>query len=187
MVTENITITPSEGTGGGAWADLEAGAYAAMLTAYETAPASTMYPDSGPRLKLSFALPDELDEDEKPVTLFHYVTQKLVTGAKQSNLWVIAEALGKTPQPGVPFQINDLVGLSCQVVVNVKDTQNGPRPFISNVLPAKKAGKAPAPGAPGRAEAAADVCKVEGCGGVVDRYTPRGTPLCAAHTAEDLG
>lgn len=179
MTTDvDLTITPSEGSGG-AWAELEAGSYNAVLAAIEPVGPSTMYPDSGDRLKLTFSLPEEIDDETgAPITLFYYCTQKLTTGQKQSNLWKVAEALGSTPQIGKPFALGSLIGKPCQVTVNIKDTLTGPRPFVAMVMPPRK-GRGAAPPAP--APAADEICCVPKCGQAVSIYDEDGTPFCQKH------
>lgn len=174
-------LTPTEGQSG-AWAELEPGVYDATLTAIEDVGVSPAFPDSGPRFRIVYTLDGMEDDDGQPVKMFDWCSQKLTTGAKQSNLWKLTEALGVPPQKGVPYDVEaQLVGKRCQVVINTKDTQNGPRPGIASILPPKK-GAAPAAAAP--QPVAQDVCKV--CGGPLDKYTKSGTPLCANHTADDL-
>lgn len=177
-------LTPTEGQSG-AWADLEPGVYEATLTAIEDVGVSAAYPDSGPRFRLVYTLDGVMDEEGKPVTMFSWCSQKLTTGAKQSNLWALAETLGAPPQKGVPYDVEaQLAGKRCQVVVNLKDTQNGPRPGIANVLPPRKGpAGAMAAAAPPAAPAADDVCGVPGCGKPLARYDDKGIPLCEGHSA----
>lgn len=181
MTTETeLVITPSEGSGG-AWADLEAGSYNATLKGAEGVGPSTLYPDSGERLKLTFSLTDEIDEETNAaIELFYYVTQKLTTGVKQSNLWKVAEALGTPPEIGKPFAIGSLIGKSCQVTVNIKDTTAGPRPFVAMIMPARKATKAAAQAA-APADDVAVVCCVPKCGKPVHVFDDEGTPFCEKH------
>lgn len=176
-------LTPTEGTSG-AWADLEPGVYDATLTDIEDIGVSPAYPESGPRFRLVYTLGGMQDEEGKPVTMFAWCSQKLTTGAKQSNLWTLAETLGAPPQKGVPYDVHaQLIGKPCQVVINIKDGASGPRPQVANVLPAKRNGAVAASRPQGEA---ADVCRVTGCGQPLARYTAGGTPLCASHTADDL-
>ena len=181
---QDIVLTPVEGSSG-AWAALEAGVYAARVKEIEDVGISEMYPADGPRLKFTFELPDELDDQNMPITLFKWCSQKLTTGQKPSNLWKWAEALGAAPQKGVPFAVSQLVGKACQIVIEVKQLPDGDtRPQIATLLPAKAGKRAPlaqrvAAAPVGGPEEAADLCVV--CDAPATRYTATGKPLCEAH------
>jgi hypothetical protein len=179
----DILIQPSTGTG--AWADVEAGSYDAVIDIMEDAGISTMYPDDGPQLKISFALVSELDEDGNPIILNRWISQKW---SDKSNLFKLAVACGLQPDASLPFQVSTLEGGECQIVVEIKNPgTDKQRPGISTFLPRQKAkaGK-PRPAAAKPASEAGSTCAVEGCKAEVDKYTSRGTPLCASHTADDL-
>src|SRR5262245_13319506 len=118
MPATNV-ITPSEG-GSGAWAELQPAAYRAEVTDIEDVGVSELYPSDGPRLKFTFSLLDEPDDEGQPITLFKWCSQKITTGAKPSNLWKWAEALGAAPIVGQPFAVSQLIGRECQVVVEMK-------------------------------------------------------------------
>lgn len=187
--TDDFVLTPSEG-GSRAWADVKAGVYRAWVDEIKDVGISEMYPADGPRFEITFALLDERDEEGLAVTLRTWCSQKMTTGKMESNLWKWATALGAAPKVNVPFRVADLLKRECQIVVEIKNAgTDKARPKITNVLPAAPGSEArpsaPATAAP-VATAPADTCKVEGCGGVVDKYTLRGTPLCVAHTSEDL-
>lgn len=177
MTTDNITITPKEG-GSGAWSELDPGAYRAVVDGIEDVGISDVFPADGPRLKFTFALLDENDENGAPITLFKWCSQKLTTGNKQSNLWKWATALGVTPVIGQPFAVSALKDRECQVVIAMKAGQDGQeRPAIESILPPQKAA-----GRRAAAPAAAppdDVCVV--CDAPVEFYTTTGKPVCAKH------
>jgi len=187
-MTDTI-ITPTE-SASGAWAELQPGVYRAVVDDIEDVGISEVYPNDGPRLRFTFALLDERDEDGNPITLYKWCSQKLTTGQKQSNLWRWATALGCPPQMGVPFAVSQLKGRECQVVIALKPRQNGePLPAIENIIPAQRqAAPARARGAaaPGVRQKAEETCAVAGCQGVVDKYTKGGKPLCAEHEPDDL-
>lgn len=183
-------ITPTEGSSG-EWANLAPGAYRAVLDNIEDVGVSMLYPADGPRFEMTFALMDARDSDGNAITMKRWCSQKLTTGKMQSNLWSWAVALGLPPVVGQPFSPSQLMGRECQVVIEIKQKQDGTsRPQIGSILPPMAAPAATAQAARGpigAAAAAGDVCKVAGCGLAVVTYTPRGTPLCGTHTAEDLG
>ena len=136
MTTEHgpMTLTPSEG-GSAAWASLTAGIYPAVLTEITDEGVSTAYPEAGPRYKLTFTLSEISDDEGNPIALYRWVSQKLTLGAKPSKLTEFATALGLPPVVGQPYAVDRLIGRHCQLFVNLKETPNGTRPFIADVLP----------------------------------------------------
>jgi hypothetical protein len=184
------TINPSEGASG-AWADLAAGIYAADIKDVTVDAPSSMFPDSGPRFKWVFSLPDEADgETGEAVELHYWTSQKLTDGAKRSKFWTLALAAGLEPTQGVPFDPDGLIGKSVQLMVNVVDGQRGPRPVIVEVIPPKVGGavkapaaspKAPAPVAGGAEIPKDEQCDVPNCGNEMARYDDNGTALCKKH------
>jgi hypothetical protein len=178
---QDIVLTPTEGSSG-AWAALEAGVYAATVQDIEDVGISDRFPADGPRLKFTFALTDELDDSNAPVTLYKWCSQKMTTGEKPSNLWKWAEALGSAPQKGVPFAVSQLRGKACQVVVEIKGVGDDARPNISSILPAKAGKRAPLAqrvAAPEPDAEAVGPCVV--CDATGTQYTDKGKPVCAAH------
>lgn len=176
------TIIPGEGNSG-AWAELKAGMYAATLASIEDAGISTMYPADGPRYKLGFEMTGLKDDNGDPIVLHKWVSQKITDGKMQSNLLKYAQALGLPPVKGQPYRVKELIGRPCQVFVNVKDSEQGPRPFVAEVVPANNM---PGPAAAAAPAPLADICRVEGCEAERTKFTAKATPLCDAHTAEDL-
>jgi hypothetical protein len=181
------TINPSEGASG-AWADLKAGIYAADIKDVSIDAPSSMFPDSGPRFKWVFSLPEELDsESGEGVELHYWTSQKLTDGAKRSKFWTLALAAGLEPTQGVPFDPDGLIGKSVQLMVNVVDGQRGPRPVIVEVIPPKVAAGVKANGGPPKAPpapvagASDEVCALPGCGRPVSKYDEDGVPLCTKH------
>jgi len=189
-----ITITQSEGMSG-AWAAVNAGVYEAEIANIEEAPASTVFPDSGPRLKIVFALPAELDDNGAPVQFFHFVTQKLTVSPKKSNLWKVCEALGMDPTGGVNTE--QLIGLRARVVISIKGEGEQSRPVITDVWapteqPAPTGSGLRGKGAPQQQRTAAPapqaveqpdklVCEVPRCGREAFSYDNNGAALCPQH------
>jgi hypothetical protein len=129
----NLTIQPTEPAADGAWANVPAGLHQATITSIEQAEASSMYPDDGPRFKIFFALPQFLDEDNKPVVLHGYCSQKLNAKTK---LWKWLTQLGYPLQPGGPqFNLAQLVQRPVTITVSIADSENGPRPKVTDLWP----------------------------------------------------
>ena len=179
------TITGSAG-GSAAWAELEADTYNAVIESYEDAGPSKFDPDKN-QFQFTYAL-EEKDAEGVAITLRQWVNQVL---SPKSNLAAIIQATGLEWEPGRPFDLDTLVGKPVRLMVNVKDTENGKRPFIAEVI-APKGAKAAATPAAGKGsnvrveDGTPEICAVEACGGALDHYSKGGRPLCESHTADDL-
>jgi len=143
--------------------DLEAGVYKASL-----AELTTEDGQYGPQAKFVFALDGITAEDGSPGRLWAWSSFKL-TPATKLHRWVLALG-GKRPIPGQQYNLSALIGAHCRVLVELKETDDGPRPRVHEVMPAVKAAKA---------TASADGCSQ--CGEPVEVYAPDGTPYCMAH------
>lgn len=177
------TITGSAG-GSAAWAELEADTYSATIESYEDAGPSKFDPDKN-QFQFTYAL-DMVDENGAPITLRQWVNQVL---SPKSNLAAIIQATGLEWEPGRPFDLDTLVGKPVRLMVNVKDTENGKRPFIAEVVPPKGAASSKPAAGKGNVrveDGTPEICAVEACGGALDKYSKGGRPLCESHTADDL-
>lgn len=136
----------------------------------------------GPQYKFVFELVGQTKDDGSPIKQWGWASQTLTPLSKLFK-WVSAID-GKMPPMGVAFDIDSMIGKSCQVFVNNVDGPTGPKLKIVDVLgPKKRAAAAP----PAAARPATEtICAVKGCGGEVDKYTSSGTALCVGHTADDL-
>lgn len=177
MTTDlDIEIQPSAGSG--AWAEIEAGSYNAIVDSIEDTGVSSAFPDSGPQLKFGFALEDELDDDGNMIVLNRWLSQKW---SEKSNLFKLAMACGLQPDPSVAFKVSTLKGQKCQVVVERKNIgQLNERPGITAFMPRQKARGAASRRAAAAAtpEAASDLGPCVLCGDPATRYTGKGKPIC---------
>ena len=180
---DELTIQPTVASG--AWAEVEAGAYNAVIDSIEDTGISPQYPDSGPQLKIGFALVDQPDENGNPVVLNRWISQKW---SEKSNLFLLARACGLATDPSEPFKVSSLRFAECQVVVVRKNAgKENERPGIETFLPrqkAKAAAKAPlaqrlAPKAAEEAESDVGPCVV--CDAPGTAFTSKGKPVCEAH------
>lgn len=180
MTTDtDIVIEPSAGSG--AWAEVEAGSYDAIIDTIEDTGVSAAFPDSGPQLKFGFALENELDEDGNMIVLNRWISQKW---SEKSNLFKLAMACGLQPDLGAAFHVSTLKGQRCQVVVERKNLgQPNERPGITSFMPRQKS-RQPARAAAHKAPAAAVEPAADGlgpcvlCGEPAARYTGKGQPIC---------
>lgn len=182
-----LTGKDDSGTGA-AWAQLPIGIYAATLTS--VAEVDNRFEPGEKRVEFIFSLEDEADEEGNPIELRYWVNATL---SPRSKLAAVAEALGFAWEIGQPFTVDDMVGAHCRLLTGRKtrerDGQTDEIAVVQSVVPVEQpkakpvARRAPSPPSPAAVES---TCRVEGCGEVVDHYTPRGTPLCVNHTAEDL-
>lgn len=149
--------------------ELEPGVYRAKLVSVtsEDGQYST-------QAKFVFELAGVTAEDGAPGQLWAWSSFKL-TPATKLHRWVLALA-GKRPVPGQQYNLSALVGAPCRVLVELKETEDGPRPRVHEVMPAVKVAKP---------TASADTC-VE-CGEPVEVYGPDNTPYCAAHAPQEEG
>ena len=192
MTTEHepMTLTPTEG-GSAAWANLTAGIYPAVLTEITDEGVSAAYPEAGPRYKLTFILEGMLDEEGAPIALYRWVSQKLTLGAKPSKLTEFATALGLPPVAGQPYAVDRLIGRRCRLFVNLKETPNGTRPFIADVMVMTVPAAAGAVPARGKRADTEDVLADDGpgpelgpcfiCDGPAVAYDGRGREVCELH------
>lgn len=178
---DDMVINPS--TASGEWAEVEAGAYDAIVYSIEDTGTSAQYPDSGPQLKIGFALEDVADEDGNMVVLNKWISQKW---SDKSNLFLLARACGVADDPKQPFKVSALLDGKCQVVVVRKNQgQDNERPGIETFMPRRKAAARTAPKAAAPAKAAAP--EPDGIGDCVvcdepgTRFTGKGKPVCDAH------
>lgn len=160
--------------------DLPPGVYPATLTGYEEQPDNGF----GPGVKLIWQLDGLEDRDGNPREKWQFTSQKLTP---KSKLWGTLTAIGVKVVLGTTYNLDDLmgqaVGRRAQLTVKHVPTPTGESARVTDVngvvgqaSPAPKAAKA---------ESIA-TCAVEGCASEVAKFTNRGTPLCAEHTAEDL-
>lgn len=106
----------------------------------------------------------------------------------QSKLWGWVQAVsGRPPVVGQGVDLEDIF-LNKRIGFTMGINKTGRCVVMSLTKARGEAAPAPKPAAPGQgaAEEAADACSVEGCSDIVDKYTKKGRPLCASHTAEDL-
>ncbi len=183
MTTDDMVLTPSEGASG-AWADLTPGIYPAVLTDISDEGASTVYPDAGPRYKLTFTLEGRADDAGEPVVLYRWVSQKITLGSMTSKLAEFAVALGVPPTAGVPYRVSQLLGRRCRLFVNLKETPNGTRPQIADVLAPEAArtvaaGKTAQPDPLASQDEGVGACFI--CDAPASAYDGRGREVCEAH------
>lgn len=178
-----MSITAQESS----FEELAENIYPATLSAWE----ETAGGQYGPGVKIIWTLHGLEKSNGDPQDKWQFVTQKLTP---KSTLWAICKTLGEMPVLGRSYEVDEvmdpLVGTQANLVIKHEDTPNGPRARVTEVMALN--GSAPqvaarsAPGAAPRAVANKDVCKVTGCGVEATKYTGGGSPLCDAHTAEDL-
>ena len=156
----NLTIEAQESK---APLELEAGVYKAKLVSIETADGQY-----GEQAKFVFELDGVTAEDGTPGRLWAWSSWKLTPSTKMHR-WVMALG-GERPVPRQQYNLSKLIGARCRLLIELKDTDDGPRPRVHEVLPAVKAAK-PTAGTGGCVE----------CGEPVEVYGPDNTPYCMAH------
>jgi len=162
---EQITLTAQESA---SFVEIDPGAYPARVT--DIIPEEGQY---GPQLKFVFTLAGMQKDDGSPVEMWGWCSQKLTP---QSKLWKWSNAMGVPPSLGQNYSTSGYLNREVQVLVNLVDTEGGPRPRIVDILPAKKKG------APAVAESA-EVCCVPKCDGEVAKYDDEGNAFCQKHAA----
>ena len=133
--------------------NIAAGAYDATVASVE--PADGEY---GQQVKFVFALDSEIGEDGEPIALWAWASSKLNPRTKLYK-WATA-LMDSAPAIGARFDVSRLTGLPCRVLVNLEDSDDGPRARVVDVQ-----------GRPGCSQ----------CGGDVEIYTRDGQPFCSAH------
>ena len=175
-----MTVITGSAGGSAAWAELEADTYNATIDGYEDAGPSKFDPDKE-QLKFRYAL-EERDEAGDAITLHQWVNKVL---SPKSNLAAIVAAAGLTWEPGKPFDLDSLVGRPVRLMVNVKETDNGPRPAIAEVIPPKaKAAAAPrakAPSAASPVAQAGEECSLPKCHEELAVFDADGNGFCEKH------
>ncbi len=141
--------------------DIEAGIYAATVTGVE--PAEGTF---GEQIKFSFSVDGQTTEDGDPLELWGWASQKL---NPKSKLWKWAKVLtGQEPVKGTVFDVEDLVGKRCSLLVIREETDEGVRCKVKDVLAPKKA-----------AAPTSDTCSE--CLDPVSYFTPEGGAFCDDH------
>jgi len=147
--------------------ELEAGVFKAKLISVDMDDGQY-----GPQAKFVFELDGITAEDGSPGRLWAWSSFKL-TPATKLHRWVMALG-GKRPVPGQQYNLSALVGAHCRVLVELKETDDGPRPRVHEVMPALKVAKPTAP---------CDACV--DCSEPAEVYGEQGTPYCMAHAPEE--
>ena len=182
----NVIVGKEGGGGGGAWADLPADVYDAVLESYEENPRGISQYNDDPdamRLTLNFRLTGELDAEGNSITMKHWVNKVL---SPKANLAPILDALGIPWGPGVPTDLDDMPGKPCRLVVGRKTPEGKTEEiaFVQSVVPAKAVTPdAPKRTAPAVAGGSVDLCCIPNCGRPVGRYDTNGVPFCQQHEA----
>jgi hypothetical protein len=145
---------------------LEAGVFKAKLVDLTTEDGQY-----GPQAKFVFELDGVRAEDGSPGRLWAWSSFKL-TPATKLHRWVQALG-GERPVPKTQYNLSKLMGARCRVLVEIKDTDDGPRPRVHEVLPVVKVAKPTATG---------DACSE--CGEAVEVYDADGTAYCAGHAPQ---
>jgi hypothetical protein len=179
-----LTGKADSGTGGGAWAKLDVGVYDAVLESFESAP-SAFEPDKE-RFQFNFRLTDEVDDNGDGIMMRYWANAVL---SPRSTLASIIESLGHEWEVGEPFDVDELVGSECRLMVGRRipkgKTKEDEHSFVQSVeppkdepAPVKLATKAPA------AAVAADPCCVPGCKRESVIYDGEGNAFCEKHQPE---
>lgn len=134
----NLTVQPTAPAADGAWAKVPAGLHQCPgISSIEAVDASDLYPNDGPRFKIYLPLPQFLDDDNKPVVLFAFCSQKL---NPKTKLWRWLTQLGyPLVENGPAFNLGQLIGRPCTVTVSISDSANGPRPKVTDLWPSTSA------------------------------------------------
>jgi hypothetical protein len=86
------------------------------------------------RARIVFEAADQKDKEGKPVNVFMTATKSLHSKSQLGKLL----ATLKIPA-GAEFDLNDIVGIKCQVVIQHKESEGKTYANIATVLPLKKA------------------------------------------------
>ena len=110
--------------------DVEVAVYQATVMKVE--PADGTFDE---QVKFTFRLDEHRTEDGYPVELWGWVSQKL---NPMSKLWRWVVFLGAELDKGTAFDMEDLVGKSCSLLVIREETDKGVRCKVKDVLRAKQ-------------------------------------------------
>ena len=170
-MADDITITATEG---GEFPDIEAGAYAADITDIQATDGQF-----GAQVKFVFTLTERKKDDGGPIEMWAWASQKL---SPQSKLWRwIATVTGEKPVVDQAYRVTQLQGRPCQILVNIVDTEQGPRPRVVDVLGPKR----PRPGATAAPSGLA-ICVIPNCGEKVHIYDDDGNGFCVKHMPAEV-
>ena len=143
--------------------DIVAGVYQATVAKVE--PADGTF---GEQVKFTFGVDGQTTEDSEPVELWGWCSQKL---NPKSKLWRWTKVLsGQEPVKGVAYEVEDLVGKRCSLLIVREETDEGVRCKVKDVLPPKKQTAAAPP---------ADACSE--CLAPVSYYTADSVAFCESH------
>lgn len=159
--------------------DLEPGFYDARLVSIESADGQY-----GAQAKWVFELPDVAADDGSPGQLWAWSSWKLTARTKMHG-WVLGLG-GVKPVPGQQYSLDALFGRACRLLVDLRETDDGPRPHVQDVLPPVRKAKPAAPPAAVPEAESPPLPEPEACfcGGGLHAYSPSGQPLCERHAAE---
>ena len=147
---------------------LEAGVYRATVKSLESVDGQY-----GPQAKFVFELDGLNLEDGSPASLWAWASWKL-NPATKLHRWVLALG-GERPVPGHQYNLSKVIGTRCRLLIENKETEDGTRARVREVLPLVKAAKPTAP---------TDGTCVE-CGEQVVVYGPDGTGYCETHAPQE--
>lgn len=119
------------------------GMFSARVTAVTDA--ESLNPDWLPQFRFDFET-EATDELGNPMTIAHYVTQKLT---EQNKLGRLLDAFGfdiRAMANGQEFDTDDLVGRSCRIVVEHQQRNDGStRAKVTSVMPVDPGSKSVTP------------------------------------------
>jgi hypothetical protein len=159
------------------------GVYDAVLESFESAP-STFEPDKE-RFQFNFRL-TEIEDDNGDGVMMRYWANAVLS--PRSTLASIIESMGCEWEVGEPFDVDELIGLPCRLMVGRRvpkgKTKEDEHSFVQSVEPAKDpvaptklATKAPA----AAAAVAAQPCCVPGCKRESVVFDGEGNAFCEKH------